>query len=112
MSDTPDFMPWYRSTIIRRLALSMAVQIAALTHTSHYLVGVDLSVLVDDILEAAGIGYAAWAAHARLTKSMPGLTSTQSQADVANTLPQAKNPSVDTPFLTAKPPFQTPSEPK
>jgi hypothetical protein len=90
VAETPDFLPWYRSAVVRRLALSIAAQLIALTHTSHYLVGVDLSALVDDLLEAGGIAYAAWAAHARITKPMPTLTGSQNSADVLNTLSPPK----------------------
>lgn len=66
---------WWESKIIRRLALSIVVQILALTHLSKYVAGVDISVLLDDLLELAGIAYAAWAVHARVTKPVPPITS-------------------------------------
>ena len=66
---------WWESTIIRRLALSIVVQLLAVLHLSKYVAGVDLSVLVDDLLEATGIAYAAWAVHARVTKPVPPITS-------------------------------------
>lgn len=77
--NTPDPIPpvsieWYRSAIVRRLALSIVVQLLAVLHLSQYVAGVNLSLLVDDLLEAAGIGYAAWALHARVTKPVPPIT--------------------------------------
>lgn len=74
--NTPDpvTINWYDSKIIRRLALSIVVQLLAAFHLSKYVAGVDLSVLVDDLLEAAGIAYAAWAVHARVTKLVPPIT--------------------------------------
>lgn len=83
---TPLAIPWWQSTVIRRLALSIVVQILALTHLSKYVAGVDLSILVDDLLEGAGIAYAAFAIHARVTKPMPDLVSSQAKADVANVI--------------------------
>jgi hypothetical protein len=59
----------------------------AVTHTSKYLVGFDIGTLVDDVLEVAGMAYAGWAIHARATKPMPELTSSQAKADVANDQP-------------------------
>jgi hypothetical protein len=88
MGDTPDFIPWYRSAVVRRLTLSITVQLAAVTHTSKYLAGVDLGALIDDLLEIAGMAYAGWAMHARVTRAMPGLTTTQAKADVANMMPR------------------------
>lgn len=96
MGDTPNFIPWYRSAVVRRLALSIAVQLAAVTHTSKYLAGMDLGAMIDDVLEVAGMVCAGWAIHARVTQAMPGLTTTQAQADVANTMP--KDPSRRTPL--------------
>lgn len=77
---TPDPVPlpsinWWESKIIRRLALSIIVQILALTHLTKYVAGVDLATLIDDLLELAGIAYAAWAVHARVTKPVPPITS-------------------------------------
>lgn len=66
---------WWESKIIRRLALSIIVQILALTHLTKYVAGVDLAALIDDLLELAGIAYAAWAVHARVTKPVPPITS-------------------------------------
>lgn len=77
--NTPDpvitSISWYESKIIRRLALSIVVQLLATFHLSKYVAGVDLSLLVDDLLEAAGIAYAAWALHARVTKPVPPISS-------------------------------------
>lgn len=92
-------IPWYQSKIIRRLALSIVVQLLAVLHLSKYVAGVDLSILVDDILEAAGILYAAWAVHARVTKPVPPIVGTQ-------------NASAATPFLTPQSTPQSPSEHK
>lgn len=72
---TPASIPWYQSKIVRRLALSITVQLLAVFHLSQYVAGVDLSVLVDDLLELAGIAYAAWALHARVTKPVPPIRS-------------------------------------
>lgn len=82
MSDetAPSSIPWYQSAIVRRLALSIAVQLLAAFHLSKYLAGADLSILVDDLLEAAGMAYAAWAIHARATKPLPPLTLTRAAA--------------------------------
>jgi hypothetical protein len=76
--NTPDPIPtsidWWRSAIIRRLALSIVVQILAVTHLSKYVAGVDLSVLVDDLLEFIGILCAGFAIHARVTKATPPIS--------------------------------------
>lgn len=92
MGETPNAIPWWKSAVIRRLALSIVVQIVAITHTSKYLAGVDLGALVDDLLELAGIAYAGWAIHARATKPMPEVVSSQTKADVANAAPPAPSP--------------------
>jgi hypothetical protein len=82
---TPAAIPWYQSRIIRRLALSIVMQIIAVTHLSARFAGANLGLLVDDLLELAGIAYAAWAAHSRLTnKALPDLTTTQAKADIKN----------------------------
>lgn len=78
--NTPDPVPlasinWWKSAIIQRLALSIVVQILALTHLSKYFAGVDLAALVDDLLELAGVLYAGWAIHARVTKPVPPISS-------------------------------------
>lgn len=80
----PQAIPWYQSRVIRRLALSIVVQILALLHLSQYVTGLDLSILVDDLLEAAGIAYAAWALHARATRPLPLVVATQAKADAVN----------------------------
>lgn len=77
---TPDPIPqvsinWWESKIIRRLALSIIVQLLAAFHLSQYVTGVDLSLLVDDLLELAGVAYAGWAIHARVTKPIPPISS-------------------------------------
>jgi hypothetical protein len=77
--NTPDPVPpvtinWWESKIIRRLALSIVVQLLAVAHLSKYVAGIDLSGLVDNLLELAGIAYAAWAVHARVTKPVPPIT--------------------------------------
>jgi hypothetical protein len=77
-------VPWWKSQIIRRLALSIVTQILALCHLSKYVAPADLSMLVDQLLEAAGIGYAAWAVHARATKPLPPVAISQAAADKAN----------------------------
>lgn len=80
----PVAIPWWQSKIIRRLLLSILVQLIAITHSSKLFAGADLSALVDALLELAGILYAAWAMHARATKPQPVLVSTQAKADTAN----------------------------
>lgn len=84
MSDEYTTIPWYQSQIIRRLALSIAVQILSVTHLSKYMASADVAMLVDDLLEAAGIAYAAWAVHARATKPIPPVALTKARADIAN----------------------------
>lgn len=77
-------IPWYRSKIIQRLALSIIVQLLAALHLSKLVTTSDLTLLVDDLLEAAGIGYAAWALHARATKPVPPVALSKKAADAAN----------------------------
>ena len=84
MSDDQQTIPWYQSKIIQRLALSLVVQILAATHLSSYLAGADLAVLVDDLLQAGGIAYAAWALHARVVHPVPPVAPSQAAADKAN----------------------------
>jgi hypothetical protein len=95
MGDTPNTVPWYQSAVVRRLAYSIAVQALGATHLSHYITSGALEIIVDDLLEAAGMVYAAWAIHARATKPMPALAMTQTRADVANIMPTP--PPVPTP---------------
>ncbi len=85
----PTAIPWWKSAVIQRLALSIFVQILAVTHLSQYVAGVDLSALVDDILEAIGIASAAWAVHARVRKPMPSIVATQAKADAVQVPPQS-----------------------
>jgi hypothetical protein len=90
--ETQAAIPWYQSTVIRRLALSILIQILALTHLSKFFAGVDLAQLVDDILQLAAMAYAGWAIHARVTKNNPEVVSSQAKADVANSqTPQGKS---------------------
>lgn len=87
-------IPWYQSKIIRRLALSIAVQVLRATHLTSLFASADLTLLVDDLLEAAGIAYAAWAVHARATKVIPPVALTQAKADIANTVPKPESANV------------------
>jgi hypothetical protein len=80
-------IPWYQSKIIRRLALSIATQVIAATHLTQYFTDINVGILVDDLLEAVGIAYAAWALHGRVTKPVPPVALTQAKADIANTIP-------------------------
>lgn len=87
MSDEQDqttAIPWYRSKVIQRLAFSIAVQFLAVTHLSKYVANADLALLVDDLLEAAGMAYAAWAIHARVAHPTPPIVASQKKADIAN----------------------------
>jgi hypothetical protein len=105
MDEVPNSIPWWKSAVIRRLALSIAVQLVAVTHTSKYLAGVDLGALIDDLLELGGIAYAGWAIHARATKPMPEVVSSQAKADVANVISSTivLHPSSATPVPEKKP---------
>lgn len=81
---TAAVIPWWKSQIIQRLALSIVVQILAATHLSKYVAGVDLSGLVDELLEAIGVACAGWAVHARATKPIPPVAISRGAADKAN----------------------------
>lgn len=88
--DQPDqdaAIPWYKSKVIQRLALSLVVQVLAASHLSNLIAEQNLALLVDDLLEAVGIAYAAWALHARATKTNPPVVLTQKKADIANGTP-------------------------
>jgi hypothetical protein len=80
-------IPWYKSQIVQRLALSIVLQILAVLHLSQYAVAAELAPLVNDLLEAAGLGFALWAGHARLTKPVPPVALSKARAAAANDPP-------------------------
>lgn len=77
-------VPWWQSQIIRRLALSIIAQLVVVLHLSKYVASADIAPLTDDLLELAGLTYAAWAVHARATKSLPPVAISQAAANRAN----------------------------
>ena len=77
-------IPWYQSKVIQRVALSIVVQFLAVTHLTNKIASADLALLVDDLLEVAGIAYAAWAIHARVAHPSPPIVASQKQADIVN----------------------------
>jgi hypothetical protein len=83
-TDPSATIPWYQSKIIRRLALSIAIQVVSATHLSKYITSPDLVLLVDNLLEVAGIAYAGWAVHARVVHPVPPVALSQVKADIAN----------------------------
>jgi hypothetical protein len=78
---------WYKSAIIQRLALSIVLQALSVLHLSKYAVAAEIAPLVNDLLEVAGLGFAAWAAHARITKAVPPVALTSARAAAANVPP-------------------------
>lgn len=84
MDPSTETIPFYKSAIVKRLALSMAMQILAITHLSKYIASEDVAALVNYGLEALGLAYASWALHARATKVIPPIVLTQAKADVVN----------------------------
>lgn len=85
-------IPWYQSKIIQRLAFSIVVQVLALLHVSNKLASADLALLIDDVLEAFGIIYAAWAVHARVAHPVPPVVSSQKKANIVNAVPDPSSP--------------------
>ena len=85
-------IPWYQSKVIQRLALSIIVQVLAATHLTNLIASADLALLVDDLLEAVGIAYAAWAIHARVAHPSPPIVATQKQADIVNNTVSVPSP--------------------
>lgn len=76
-------IPWYRSKIIQRLALSIVIQALAVMHLSKFITP-DLAILVDDALEIVGIALAGWAVHARVVNPVPPVALNKKSADAAN----------------------------
>ncbi len=85
-------IPWYRSRIIQRLALSLVMQLVVVFHLSKYFTDVNMAVLVDDLLELVGIASAGWALHARVVKPVPPVVLTKAAAEKAASTPFAKPP--------------------
>lgn len=104
VSTPPTAIPWWESKIIQRLALSIVVQILAATHLSKCVAGVDLAGLVDQILEAIGVAYAAWAVHARATKPIPAVAISRAAAEKTNAAVGAdQNPTTPPPAANPNP---------
>jgi hypothetical protein len=80
-------IPWYKSSIVQRLALSIVLQVLAVAHLSKYAVAAEIAPLVNDLLEVAGILFAAWAGHARLTKAVAPVALSKARAAAANVPP-------------------------
>lgn len=77
-------IPWYRAAVVRRLALALVALLLSVTHLSKYVTAQALAPAIDDLLEVAGMAYAAWALHARVTRVSPPVAISQKKADIAN----------------------------
>lgn len=77
--------PWYKSAVLRGIALIVISRILARFHIE--IPGVAAGDVVDTLLDLATLGGAAYAAWARVKHPLPNLTTTQAKADAANAAP-------------------------
>ena len=79
---TPAAIPWYRSSVLRNLAIVAVTQILAHFHIAAMFTTAEVGDIADYILDAIGALAAAGIAHARVTlKPQPPVTLTKAGAD-------------------------------
>lgn len=87
----PENIPWYKSHVLRGIAVSVFAQILNRFHfTAQF--APDASQIVDTILDLISLASAGYAAYARAHKPLPNLTTTQKKADAANAAATVEKP--------------------
>jgi hypothetical protein len=95
MNETPAFAPWYKSAVVKGLAIifsTIILKIIALV-LKKYQIDLDLSALgltpdtlADFIIVTVIPGAVGYALHGRVAKGLPTLTLTKGAADTANAI--------------------------
>lgn len=80
---TPDNIPWYKSNVLRGIAVSLIAGILARFHITAQFAP-NAGAIVDTGLDLITLGSAAFAAYSRVKHPLPAITSTQAKADIAN----------------------------
>lgn len=90
--EQPLIVPWYRSAVLMRLAISLVCQLLAATHTSRYLSNATAAQIVETIFQVCAILGLGGAAHARVVYKRPTapVALTKKQAENANEPGEAK----------------------
>lgn len=94
MTDTdtvPDNIPWYRSHVLRGIAVATIAQILSRFHVTAQFAP-EAGAIVDTGLDLLSLASAAYAAYSRVKKPMPNITTTQAKADAANAFPLSPPP--------------------
>lgn len=78
---------WYKSQIMQRAALAIVVHVIGLSPLAKYVIGVDWAPVVNQCLEAIGLGLDTFILHARATQVViPPVALTKSGAEMRNML--------------------------
>jgi hypothetical protein len=91
MNDEPT-IPWYKSRILQGLLTILITQLIAkitsLWHIDFAVLGLDVNSVVEWLMNIISAAAVAYATHARVTKPIPPVTLTKTEADKANLTPE------------------------
>lgn len=106
----PAAVPWYNSQVLRSLLIAVVPQALLRLKTQFGIDlttdGVDANMAVNVMMDAISAVAVYWAARARITKPMPTITLTKSQAEAINAVAPPTSPPAKVP-PTLKPPEDT-----
>lgn len=89
--------PWYKSGVLRGVAVVVVTRILARFHVS--IPGVDAGDIVDTLLDLGTLAGAAYAAYSRTTKPNLPIVATQAKADAAAVVAASPVPTQQPPEL-------------
>lgn len=92
----PAVIPWYKSNVLRGLAVTTVAQILSRFHVTAQFAP-NAAAYVDTALDLISLASVAWAAYARTKHPMPAIVTTQAKADVANAVAAANSPTTSEP---------------
>lgn len=88
---TPAAIAWYRSHILQGILTVVVSQVIAKVtaqyHIDFAVLGLDVNSVVEWLMNIISAAAVAYATHARVTKPIPPVTLTKTEADKANTAP-------------------------
>jgi hypothetical protein len=83
---TPANIPWYKSNVLRSLAVTTIAQVLSRFHVTAKFAP-EAGPIVDSVLDLVSLGAVAYAAYSRTKHPTPNIVATQAKADVANAAP-------------------------
>lgn len=92
--NAPDNIPWYKSTILRGIAIATVAQLLSRFHITAQFAP-NAAVIVDTLLDLTSLYFAFSAAYARVKHPLPNIVTTQAKADKANAAPLDKPPEIN-----------------